>query len=156
MTLAPVEMHTQITSNGGGSLAAPISIIAPSIYAADPAFVIPYSVQANASVERLVSADVTVRADYLFTRGVHLLRTRNINLLPPLVLVIAQYQLPAFERQFAHTSLQMIPPFVCFYWLWRCGEGINFFDIRATVEETFAMFQQHHPRDPVAVCGYVA
>jgi TonB dependent receptor len=72
-------------SNGGGPVARPIPTIAPSIYAADPAFVTPYSVQANASIERLLSTDVTMRADYLFTRGVHLLRTRNINLLPPLL-----------------------------------------------------------------------
>jgi hypothetical protein len=32
---------------------------------------------------------VTVRADYLFTRGVHLPRTRNINLPPPVVLTSA-------------------------------------------------------------------
>lgn len=56
---------------------------APSRFAADPAFVTPYSIQVNTSAERLVSADVTVRADYLYTRGVHLLRPRNINLFPP-------------------------------------------------------------------------
>jgi len=42
--------------------------------------VTPYGAQANASVERLISKDVTARADYLFTRGIHQLRTRNINL----------------------------------------------------------------------------
>ena len=55
-----------------------------SIFRADHAFVTPYSAQANLSIERLISKDVTARADYLFTRGIHLLRTRNINLLPPL------------------------------------------------------------------------
>src|SRR5262249_22993151 len=72
-------------SSGGGSVAGPIPTIAHSIYSTDPKFVTPYSLQANASIERLVSRDVTIRADYLFTRGVHLLRTRNINLLPPLL-----------------------------------------------------------------------
>jgi len=77
-TVAPT-----IFSTSGGHVASPFAAIAPSIFAADPAFVTPYSAQANASVERLISKDVTMRADYLFTRGIHLLRTRNINLPPP-------------------------------------------------------------------------
>jgi outer membrane receptor protein involved in Fe transport len=68
----------------GGRAVSPVSSIAPSIVRADPAFVTPYSTQANVSIERLVSKDVTARANYLFTRGIHLSRTRNINLLPPL------------------------------------------------------------------------
>jgi hypothetical protein len=75
---------TNIFFSTGGRVASAIATIAPSIFRADPAFVTPYSTQANLSVERLVSKDVTARADYLFTRGTHLLRTRNINLLPPL------------------------------------------------------------------------
>ena len=55
----------------------------PSIFQADPAFATPYSAQTSVGVERLVTKDVTVRADYLFTRGIHLLRTRNANLMPP-------------------------------------------------------------------------
>ena len=70
----------------GGRALTPFTGIAPSIFRADPKFVAPYSFQANAGVERLLSKDVTVRADYLFTRGVHLPRTRNVNLLPPVVL----------------------------------------------------------------------
>src|SRR5262249_38718919 len=65
-----------------GRAALPISTIVPSIFRANPAFVTPYSTQANISVERLVSKDMTARADYLFTHGIHLLRTRNINLFP--------------------------------------------------------------------------
>ncbi|MFL6282067.1 MAG: TonB-dependent receptor domain-containing protein [Pyrinomonadaceae bacterium] len=74
------------TATGGGRALAPFTWIAPSVYRADPRFVTPYSTQGNVGVERLLSQDVTVRADYLFTRGVHLPRTRNINLLPPSVL----------------------------------------------------------------------
>ena len=70
--------------SGGGRVPALISNVARSIFRADQAFVTPYSAQANLSIERLISKDVTARADYLFTRGIHLLRTRNINLLPPL------------------------------------------------------------------------
>nr|MBA2339719.1 TonB-dependent receptor [Pyrinomonadaceae bacterium] len=73
-------------ATGGGRALAPLAGIAPSIFRADPRFTTPYSTQANVGVERLLSTDVTVRADYLFTRGVHLPRTRNVNLLPPVVL----------------------------------------------------------------------
>jgi hypothetical protein len=74
------------TAIGGGRALTPITGIAPSVFRADPRFVTPYSAQANIGVERLLSSDVTLRADYLFTRGTHLPRTRNINLLPPVVL----------------------------------------------------------------------
>ena len=75
-------------TNGGRALT-PVAGINPSVFRADPRFVTPYSVQANVGVERLLTSDVTVRADYLFTRGRHLPRTRNINLLPPVVLTPA-------------------------------------------------------------------
>src|SRR5207247_1679365 len=75
---------SSIFSRIGSHAAVPFSTIAPSIFRADPAFLTPHSVQANAGVERLISKDVTARAEYLFTRGIHLLRTRNINLVPPL------------------------------------------------------------------------
>jgi hypothetical protein len=77
------------TATGGGRVLTPVAGIAPSIFRADPRFVTPYSAQANVGVERLLSPDITVRADYLFTRGVHLPRTRNVNLLPPVVLTAA-------------------------------------------------------------------
>jgi hypothetical protein len=73
-------------ATGGGRALTPVIGIAPSIYRADPRFITPYSEQANVGVERLLSSNVTVRADYLFTRGIHLPRTRNINLLPPVIL----------------------------------------------------------------------
>ena len=77
------------TVTQGGRALAPVAGIAPSVFRADPNFVTPYSIQANAGVERLLTPDVPVRADYLFTRGVHLPRTRNINLPPPVVLTAA-------------------------------------------------------------------
>jgi hypothetical protein len=76
---------SSIFSSSNGGAAFPLSTITPSIFSASPSFSTPYSAQANASVERLISKDVTVRADYLFTRGIHLLRTRNVNLLPPVL-----------------------------------------------------------------------
>jgi outer membrane receptor protein involved in Fe transport len=76
-------------ATSGGRALVPFAGLEPSIFRADPRFVTPYSAQANVGVERLLSQDVTVRADYLFTRGVHLPRTRNINLLLPMVLTAA-------------------------------------------------------------------
>jgi hypothetical protein len=76
-------------ATGGGRALTPVGGIAPSIFRPDPQFVTSYSAQANVGVERLLSKDITVRADYLFTRGIHLLRTRNINLLPPVTLTTA-------------------------------------------------------------------
>jgi outer membrane receptor protein involved in Fe transport len=73
-------------ATGGARALTPVSGVTPSIYRPDPRFVTPYSVQANVGVELLLSEDVTLRADYFFTRGVHLPRTRNINLLPPVIL----------------------------------------------------------------------
>jgi hypothetical protein len=77
------------TAMVGGRASSPLPGIAPSIVRSDPRFVTPYSMQSSVGVERLLSADVAARADYLFTRGVHLPRTRNINLLPPVVLTTA-------------------------------------------------------------------
>jgi outer membrane receptor for ferrienterochelin and colicin len=74
---------------GGGSQIAYISGIAPSIYQPDPHMATPYSQQANAGAEYLLAKDVTFRADYLFVRGVKLSRTLNVNLLPPVVLTVA-------------------------------------------------------------------
>ncbi len=76
-------------ATGGGRALATVAGIAPSIFRADPQFVTPYSAQANVGVEHLLSKNLTVRADYLFTRGTHLLRMRNINLLPPVTLSTA-------------------------------------------------------------------
>jgi hypothetical protein len=86
---ADADAAAVFAATQGGRALAPVAGIAPSVFRADPNFVTPYSIQANAGVERLLTSDVTVRADYLFTRGVHLPRTSNINLLPPAVLTAA-------------------------------------------------------------------
>jgi hypothetical protein len=77
------------TATAGGRAFTPIAGVAPSIFRADKGFVTPYSAQLNAGVERMLSQDMTLRADYLFTRGVHLPRIRNINLPEPMVLTAA-------------------------------------------------------------------
>lgn len=76
-------------NNGGGFALSPIPNVAPSIYRAEPDFKTPYSLQTFAGVERLIANDTTVRAEFLYTRGVNLPRTRNINLLPPVALTTA-------------------------------------------------------------------
>jgi hypothetical protein len=80
---------TVFAANGGGRALVPVGGVSPSVFRADPQFVGPYSVQANVGVEHLLTEDATIRADYLFTRGVHLPRTRNINLLPAVTLTTA-------------------------------------------------------------------
>lgn len=44
---------------------------------------------ASAGTEYLLAEDLTLRADYLFVHGVKLPRTLNVNLLPPVVLTLA-------------------------------------------------------------------
>ena len=73
----------------GGPLPAPTSGIAPSIFRPDSRMATPYSQQASAGAEYLLAKNLTVRADYLFVHGVKLSRTLNVNLLPPVVLTLA-------------------------------------------------------------------
>ena len=74
---------------GGGPLSAPAPGIAPSIFRSDPGMATPYSQQASAGAEYLLAKNLTLRGDYLFVRGLKLPRTVNINLLPPVVLTLA-------------------------------------------------------------------
>lgn len=88
--VATDERAAQVfASTGGGRAASPVAGFAPSIFRPEPHLVTPYSSQASLGVERLLSTDVTLRAGYLLTRGVHLPRTRNVNLLPPVALTPA-------------------------------------------------------------------
>ena len=73
----------------GGPLVAPVSEIAPSIFRPAPQMATPYSQQTSAGAEYLLAKNLTVRADYLYVRGLTLPRTLNVNLLPPVVLTLA-------------------------------------------------------------------
>ncbi len=73
----------------GGPLVAPALGIAPSIFRPDPRMATPYSQQASAGAEYLLAKNLTLRADYLFVHGLKLPRTINVNLLPPVVLTLA-------------------------------------------------------------------
>ena len=72
----------------GGPLVTPASGIAPSVFRPDPRMATPYSQQASAGAEYLLANNLTLRADYLFVRGVKLPRTLNVNLLPPVTLTL--------------------------------------------------------------------
>ncbi len=73
----------------GGPLVAPASGIAPSIFRPDAQMATPYSQQASAGAEYLLAKNLTLRADYLFVHGVKLPRIINVNLLPPVILTLA-------------------------------------------------------------------
>ena len=73
----------------GGTLVSPSPGIAPSIFRPDPRMATPYSQQASAGAEHELAKNLSVRADFLFVRGVNLSRTLNINLLPPVILTAA-------------------------------------------------------------------
>ncbi len=75
--------------SGGGSLILPLAKIRQSVFRPDPNLPNPYSQQASLSIERLLTKNLTASATYLFTRGVKLPRTANINLLPPVLLTPA-------------------------------------------------------------------
>jgi len=70
----------------GGSLGGLLPGIQPSIFRADPRLATSYSQQANFGIQILLSKNLTASANYQFVRGVKLSRTRNVNLLPPVVL----------------------------------------------------------------------
>jgi Carboxypeptidase regulatory-like domain/TonB dependent receptor len=81
------QAATQIfQSELGGSAGGPISSINPSIFTADPHLQTSRSEIASAGVERLITNNLTASATFLFARGVRLSRTRNVNLLPPVLL----------------------------------------------------------------------
>jgi hypothetical protein len=73
----------------GGPLVTSATGIAPSIFRPDQRMATPYSQQASAGAEYLLAKNLTLRVDYLFVRGLKLPRTLNINLLPPVVLTLA-------------------------------------------------------------------
>jgi len=70
-------------------MSTPAAGIVPSIFRPDPRMATPYSQQASAGAEYLLAKNLTLRADYLLVRGLKLPRTLNVNLLPPVVLTVA-------------------------------------------------------------------
>src|SRR5262249_55038639 len=79
---------TVFQSHSGGSLVSPLA--APiSVYQAELNLRTAYSEQANVGAEHLIFRNTTVTATYLFSRGVHLSRTRNVDLGQPVILTPA-------------------------------------------------------------------
>jgi len=70
----------------GSIPSAPLPGVAPSIWRADPRLINPYSEVGSLSVEQALPLQTTLTAEYQFVHGVHLGRTINSNLLPPVVL----------------------------------------------------------------------
>ena len=73
----------------GGRSASPVPGIAPSIYTSSPNLSTPYSEIASAAIERQLTKNATISATYLFSRGVKLPRTVNVNLPAPTILTLA-------------------------------------------------------------------
>jgi len=74
------------TAAQGGPLVSPLPGVRPSIYRPDPHLATPYSQQLTVGIEHQVFSDLTLSLNYLFVKGTHLPRTRNLNLLPPVTL----------------------------------------------------------------------
>ncbi len=64
----------------------PLSGVSPSIFRAQRGMANPYSEVATLGVEHALAENLSASATYSFVRGVKLPRTRNINLVPPVVL----------------------------------------------------------------------
>lgn len=73
----------------GSVFTAPHPGIAPSIWQAQPNLPNPYSETASLGLERQLPSQWTASAEYRFVRGVHLGRTVNSNLPPPVILTLA-------------------------------------------------------------------
>lgn len=68
------------------SFTQPLPSVAPSIWRAQPGLHNPYSEVASFSVEQALPLQPTLKGEYQYVHGVHLGRTSNTNLLPPIVL----------------------------------------------------------------------
>jgi hypothetical protein len=81
---------TQIfQSELGGNAMTPNPSVRPSIFTADPNLQTSRSEIATAGAEHLITRNLTASATFLFARGLRLSRTRNVNLLPPVVLTLS-------------------------------------------------------------------
>jgi len=73
----------------GGTPAKPTLGIAPSVFTSSRNLATPYSEIASLGVDRQLTNDATISATYLFSRGVKLPRTVNVNLATPVILSTA-------------------------------------------------------------------
>ena len=75
--------------NAGGTPGSAAPYIRRSVYRVDPAMNASSSRQASVGVERALTANLAAAVHYIHVRGANLPRTRNVNLLPPVVLTAA-------------------------------------------------------------------
>jgi hypothetical protein len=68
---------------------APLAGVAPSVWKAQPGLRNPYGEVASLSVEKLLPWQTTLTGEYQFVHGVHLGRSSNVNLAPPVILTSA-------------------------------------------------------------------
>jgi hypothetical protein len=88
--VADGQAATQVfQSELGGSAMTPIRSVRPSIFTADPNLQTSRSEIATAGAQHLITRNLTASATLLFARGVRLSRTRNVNLLAPVVLTLS-------------------------------------------------------------------
>jgi hypothetical protein len=73
----------------GRVFTAPLTGVAPSVWKAQPGLRNPYSEVGSLSVEKLLPWQATLTGEYQYVRGVHLGRSSNINLAPPVVLTMS-------------------------------------------------------------------
>src|SRR5947207_910310 len=78
--LDPADAARVLDGTTSGRLTTPWPSARPSRFDVDPTLRTPESDQLGLSAERLLAADLTLGASYLFVRGRHQQRTRNVNL----------------------------------------------------------------------------
>lgn len=70
----------------GHILSAPMNNVGPGVWRAQPGLRNPYSEVGSLSIEKLLPWQTTLTGEYQFVHGVHLGRSSNINLAPPVIL----------------------------------------------------------------------
>ena len=65
------------------SAAPSFSVAPPSIFAPSPTFRNPYSEQADIAIERQIAKNTSLTVSYVFSRGLHLLQTQDLNTAAP-------------------------------------------------------------------------
>jgi len=80
------EAALLFVNNAGEASTSPVAEVSPSIYTVQRGRWSSSSRQASIGVERLITSNLTISANYLHARGRDLLRTVNVNLLPPVIL----------------------------------------------------------------------
>jgi hypothetical protein len=105
--------------SGGGSLEVPTASLAPSIFRPDARLATSYSAQTSFSVEHQLSTKMTLALSYLFVRGIKLSRTRNINLMQPVLVT------PENSTQLDAESGSTLQPSSSFFMATRLNPAFN-------------------------------